>query len=98
MNSLESRLRSLSFKKKLVLSFSLMLSLTFILGAALLSSLYELKRQAEDYEHLRASYEIMTESGQIFAKMRRALDGYLIGSASDRWTMTERASILSPAT
>lgn len=81
---MEKWIRSLSIKKKLVLSFSLMLVLSFILGAALLRSLFELKRQAEDYDHLRSFYEIMTESGNIFADMRRALDGYLIGSASDR--------------
>lgn len=81
---MERWIKNLSFKRKLVLSFSLMLGLSFILGTALLRSLFELKRQAEDYDRLRGSQQIMADTEKTLDSMRSAVDGYLIGAAGNR--------------
>ncbi len=81
---MERWIHSLTFKKKLILSFSLILALSFILGAALLRSLFMLKVQAETFERLRASHDIVTSCRQTFNKMRNAVDGTLLGVSGDR--------------
>ncbi len=84
MKSLDRWIKSLTFKKKLILSFSLILGLSFALGAALLRTVFVLKSRSEDYERLRASYDVLTNCRQTFNKMRRAADGVLIGVSGDR--------------
>lgn len=61
-----------------------MVGLSLTMGAIMLTSSWNLRYQYLAYERNRELFDLATTLSQTFEKMRRALDGYLIGSETEK--------------